>query len=183
MTAQLLTVDEFRQHVETALADEAIQRLLDSAEDDINRNCGTLNVGDYETLDEITEWHTLSQYETVIYPRQRYASITSVSEYFVNSDSSDEVISLTEDDEFWADGFSAIRRKVGYFNKRVKIVYAPYSTINRRRAVIIQLCKLEINADPGTSFEGAGTWQHTTQDYEAQRQHLLWSLCPPPVFA
>src|SRR4051812_3591782 len=38
----LLTVDQFREHVETSLVDDAIQRLLDDAEAEIIRYAGAL---------------------------------------------------------------------------------------------------------------------------------------------
>jgi hypothetical protein len=38
----LLTVDQFREHVETSLVDDAIQRLLDDAEAEIIRYAGDL---------------------------------------------------------------------------------------------------------------------------------------------
>lgn len=184
MTALLLTTDEFREHVETALPDEAVQRLLDSVEDDINQFCGRMVIGEYEEPEEVEEWFAKSsQYKTVLRTKQPYLSVTSVTDYLSAAGAEDTTTDLVVDEDYWLDG-NAIRRKDGYhFGDRTLVVYVPANTVNRRRATMIQLAKLEINADPGTGFEGAGSWQHTSQDYEQQRQHLLWQLCPPPVLA
>lgn len=183
MTATLLTPTEFRQHVETALEDDAIQRLLDSAEDDINDHCGRLVV-EYDEPNEVTQWFTNSEAEVVLRTKQALLSVTSVTEVTEDEAGADIEEDLEADVDFWVDDAGAIRRKSGFtFGPRVRVVYVPVNTTNRRRATLINLVKLEINADPGTGFEGASTWQHTTQDYETQRQHLLWALCPPPVLA
>lgn len=183
MTAVLMTTDEMREHIETALEDTALQRLMDSAEDDINQHCGLLTIGDYDEPDTVTEWFSRSVRESVLYTKQPLLSVESVTEMTTGHDLADVETELVLDEEYWTDGYS-IRRKDGYtFGHRVRVVYVPKNTVNRRRATLIQLVKLEINVDPGTGFEGAGSWQHTSQDYEQQRQHLLWSLCPPPVLA
>lgn len=183
MTAQLLTPAQFRAHVETALEDEALQRLLDAAEADIDSNCGPLDMDDYDTPGEVTQWFTSSRGMQTLRTKQKAAAVVSVTEYDPASGDTDVTRLLVEDEDYWLDG-GIIRGRNGYiFGGRIEVVYVPEDTRSRRTAVLIQLVKLEINVDPGTGFEGAGSWQHTSQDYEQNRQHLLWSLCPPPVLA
>ena len=183
MTAELLTVEQFREHVKTAAGDDAVQRYLDACEDAINRHCGTLSLDEYAVPEEVTEWYTPRPFMTMLPLRQQPDTITSVTLVTTLTDLSDEETELVEDDEYWVEG-SNLRRKDGYFwGSRVRVVYTPADTAARRRAVLIKMVQLELNADPGSGFEGAGSWQHTSQDYETQHQALLWSLCRPKWFA
>lgn len=182
--SDLITPLQVRQHIETALEDEAIQRLIDRCSADIDHNCGALVIDDdYETPVEVTQYFTRSGGQSSLRPQHPVDSVVSLEELTTASDLSDDSTELVEGEEFWLDG-NVIRRKDGVgFGSRVRLVYVPQDVRALRRGVIIQMIKLEINVDPGTGFEGAGSWQHTSQDYEQQRQHLLWSLCPPPTFA
>lgn len=181
MTATLMTVDEMREHVETALSDDALQRLMDAAEDDINDHAGRLTMEDYDTAEEVTEWVRGGSRQSSIRVKMPIESITSVtSVYSGNPDDTED--DLVEDEDYWFDGASIIRK--GYFwGDRVRVVYVPKNTLSQRRACMILLVRLAINSEPGVGFEGAATWQSTSQDYEQSKQRILWSLYRPPAFA
>lgn len=183
MTAELLTVDQFREHEETALGDDALQRLLDSNEQAINEHCGELVLGSGDVWQEITEDH----YDVVGGSGARLLrlehtpeSITSVSS--INSYGNATAL-LEGDDEDWVQDGQILRRVNYWWGNHTRVVYLPKSRVVQRRALLIQLVKLDINVQPGQGFAGAATWQETFKDYEMEKQHLLWSLCPPPVFS
>lgn len=181
----LITAAQFREHVETALGDEALERLIDSASADIAQWCGVLPIDDtYDTPNEVVQEFANSFGEPSLRPKMLIGQVVELAAISTGSDLVDTETVLLEDEEFWVDGNRTIRRKDGLlFGSRVRLTYIPLDVRARRQAACIQLVKLEINVDPGTGFEGAGSWQHTSQDYEQQRQHILWSLCPPPTLA
>ncbi len=177
-TAQLLSIQELREHFETALEDSALQRILDASEKAIDKACTAQPLTD-DVPDTLTEVYVMDPQRTRLTLNfAPVGALTSVTELWFDAD--DEL--LVVDDDYYVDDNVVIRRGA-YWGLRVQVVYEPESEVDLRRAILIQLCQLEINIQPGQSFTGAATWQETYQDYEEQKQRLLWSLCPPPVFA
>lgn len=181
MTATLMTVDEMREHVETALSDDALQRLMDAAEDDINDHAGLLTMEDYDTAAERTEWVTNQFRNRMIRVKMPVESIVSITSVY-SGNPTDTEDPLVDDEDYWFDGVN-IHRKGYFWGDRVEVVYIPKNTLSQRRACLILLVRLAINSEPGIGFEGAATWQSTSQDYEQSKQRILWSLYRPPAFA
>jgi len=180
--SELLTVTELRQHVEnTALGDEALQRILDKCEADIEEWCGVLALGSGDVWDEVVEhdygtWAGNSILRLDNYPD----TITEVHD--IDTLGTETLLLEGVDEDYVLDG-RLLRRFGAYWGHHTRITYIPRTTVTQRRGVLILLCQLEINVQPGQGFTGAATWQETYKDYETEKQRLLWTLCSPPVFA
>ena len=182
MVAELLTVDELREHVEnTALGDDALQRLLDAAEADINSWCGPLVLGSGDAWEEIEEHFYGREAGQSILRLKHYPD--SVSEVAIYDYLEDETLLVEGREEDYVVDGQLLRRYGYYWGYHTKVTYVPRSSASQRRAALILLVQLAINVQPGQGFTGAATWQETYKDYETEKQHILWSLCPPPVFA
>jgi hypothetical protein len=178
--SELLTVEELREHVQTALDDEALQRIIDGNDAAITNACGTLVLGDYETPDVVIETNTLAVKTNTLWLKRKPASIESVTEIDTGSDGSDT--DLVVEDDYWLDG-KIVYRRGGWWGRRVQIEYIPMNDVQERRLLLVQLCQLTINVEPGMSFAGAATWQETYKNFETEKQSLIWAYCPPHPFA
>lgn len=170
----ILTVDELREHVETALGDDALERILNAAEGDMNQHGGILTTT-LDVPDAVTEY---------FYPTARTL-------WFTAANYIDEIVEVTENDVILdplmyevRNGREIYRLDNLYWGSPVIVEYVPTTEeLNRRKMLLVNLAKLYINADPGTSFQGAATWQTTVTDFEEQKQRLLWAWKRPPVLA
>jgi hypothetical protein len=178
---ELLTVDQFREHTETALGNDAIQRLIDDAIAAINDHCGTVVFDDYMVGEElIFNDYGVWAGKRILHLDYVPSSITSV----MDVDTLGTETELVEgDDEDWVQDGKILRRRSGVWGRHTRVTYMPNTAYSQRQALAIKLVDLSINIQPGQGFAGAATWQETFKDYEQEKQRLLWSLCAPPVFA
>jgi len=184
--SDLLTVAQLREHIPegSAFEDDALQRIIDANDAAVTMACGVYTRGyDYIQPDEITEWNPYSKGLSSLRLAQYPGSITEVALVRTTSDLSDADTYLLEDEEFWVKGRYLYRKDGYYWSDRVRIVYIPQDSAAARTELLIQLCKLSINSQPGMTFEGAATWQETYRNYEAEKQSLIWAYCPPQPFA
>lgn len=149
----ILTVNELREHVTTDLGDDALQRLLDAAEEAIVARAGApgvrteLAAGGYRFL-------TLGR---------PAASITSVVETVGESDTT-----LATDDYQIGWGEMVLERLRTGTNPRSRwgdqtsVVYTPVDDDATREKVQIDLCKLAIASNPGLAAQAIGDWR---EDY------------------
>jgi len=183
VTAKLLTVDDLRARMLTtsAMSDEALQGILDGAEADIDQWCGRLTLGSGD------QWTTVEQHDygrvfgQSVFRLDQYPEV--VLEVAVYDDLENETI-LEEgrDLDYVVDG-QLIRRYGALWGHHSRVTYVPLNDLSQRRNALVLLCQLELNVQPGQGFTGAATWQETYKDYETEKQHILWSLCPPFPFA
>lgn len=179
--SELLTVDQLREHVEnTALGDDALQRILDKAEADVEEWCGMLVLGSGDLWEEVVEDHYFPANERLLHLKNYPEVVNEVSVF----DSLEDETILVEgrDEDYVVDG-QMLRRFGAYWGYHTRVTYVPRTTVTQRRGAVILLVQLEINVQPGQGFTGAATWQETYKDYETEKQHILWALCAPPVFA
>jgi hypothetical protein len=178
---ELLTVGQFREHTETALGDDALQRLIDAAIGDINDHCGTMLYDDYMVAETIT------QNDYGVWAGQRILHLDHIPSSVITVMDVDTLGSETElvegDGADWVADGHILRRSGGVWGLHTRVVYTPQNAYSQRQALCVKLVDLSINIQPGQGFAGAATWQETFKDYEQEKQHLLWSLCAPPVFA
>lgn len=144
----LLTVSEFRQHVKTTLSDEAVQRLLDANEAEINDRFGTSTTAAVE----------------VFYPGSvnllglgRPASaITTVVEERNDADST----LATDNYRLTPGGWTLERRTTAAspyttWGDRVVVTYSIADEVAKRRRVLMKLTQFDIENRPGVSSESA----------------------------
>jgi len=156
----LLTVSELREHVQTSLVDDALERLLDDAEASIVKHAGDLA--------DVTEFVDGGGPTLVL--RRRADSITSVVESFGVGD-----VTLATND--WrARGAYVLERLRTGTNPRsswrgpVQVVYEPEDDTATRKIVQLDLIKLEIANNPGLAAETVGSW---TQQYLTNSSRTL----------
>lgn len=183
MTWDGLTVEEFREHVSTDLADSAVQRLLDGTRASILWTYGGVEPG--------IETHDGGQ--SYIFLRYAAASILSVSE--VDPYTGDEVV-LDASDYWLRDDRVSILRLAGGANSAEvwsSPVLVTYETPDLDAALDlaqIALAELEINHLPGLTSETIGAWNEQANSgipYDQERAAILAALPgagpPPPGFA
>lgn len=172
----ILTVDELREHVETSLGDDAMQRLADAAEAAIVSRIGATG--------ERTEL-LHGGYRTISLGRP-VASIDGVTET-VNTTTT----TLDPSDyRLRPDGYTLERLSTGV-NRRwqwwglVEVTYTPTDDAALRAEVQIDLVKLALTYNPGLTSETIGTWteqyaSNSVWNNSQEREAILARLDPSP---
>lgn len=176
MTA-LVTASDVREHVETDLSDTALDRLIADADAEIVRSFGA-HTG------TVTERFTPGPSDERIWTARPIASITSITETYVNASGESPVTLAVTDYE--VEGDREIRRTAGGTNSSsewrgiVTVVYTPSATTEtaRRKRVTIDLVRLACRYE-GASASKAGDFSVNHVDYERERSRLLRRLSKP----
>lgn len=181
----LLSVTEFRTHVTSSLGTEALQLLLDAAEQAIIARYG--EVDDSYGLEEIVDGGN-----SYIFLRRRAASIDSITEL----DGTTETELDADDFRLRGDGLSVLRLGTGtnprtWWGAPITVAYAPLDDVADRKRVQIALVQLDLNFVPGnSSSEQVGSWLESRNasgsfDYGEEREKILNSLLgvASPLFA
>ncbi len=155
----MLTVAELRKHVETALEDVALQRLLDAALEEIRSYTHS------EIITPIGDWLPLSH---------EAASITTITE---NGEA------LNADDfRLSGNGSVVVRRNDGTIPRRrwygpIEVDYTARTNEATREVVQIALVEFDINFNPGILQQTAGNWNEmSVTDVRKARAHILSRL-------
>ena len=161
----LLTVEEIRLFHSTALEDDAIQLLLDSAEAAITARFGP--VADPSPDETVVEHHDGYGYEILTLRRQA-ASIAAVSELVDTT-----TFNLEADNYRLRDDgrtlqrlpygttppiLAASRSGVAGWSGFVTIEFAPANDLAERKRVQSALVALDLNYAPGLTAEAVGEW-------------------------
>jgi hypothetical protein len=162
----LLTTDELRQHVETDLSDEALQRIIDAQEERIDDRCGASG----------TQTQAFSpNYSNVLFPYRKVASITSIVETV-----GDTSTTLAADDYRVVNGKRIDRLGTGtnprtYWAPDVLVSYVPEGKTDQRITVLINLCKLDIEYS-GLKSESIGDHSESHEGYLDEREEIIADL-------
>jgi len=166
-----LTVTDLREHVETPLGDDALERLLDAA---------------YESIEEVAG--PAASVREVLTP--------GPGDLLMLSRSAESVTTLIEiDTELETDDFELIGRQMvrrlntgtnpaSCWRGRVDVTYAPGSDDASRDRVAIELVKLDLDNAPGIASETLGDHSKTYaqgKSYAETRADLLASLAGPGI--
>lgn len=173
-----LTIAEFEEHVTTSLGDDAIQRLLDDAEEAIIAYAGPTVDADYVT--DMAE--RFVPHGDAIRLSRRASAIVEVLEHAQR----ETPTTLAADDyELSQSGFMLHRLRGGTngswrWHSDVEVRYTPYSDVATRVITQLQLCRLEIAFNPGLASQTIGSWAEafTTNGipYPEQRDAILARL-------
>lgn len=185
MTDFPVTVETFREHVTSELGDDALQLLLDAAEQAIRARYGEAG----------TETHDGGQ--SYIFLRRRAAEVTSVTE----TDYTGAEVELDETDwRLRGDGVSLLRLSTGLnppvgwswrtptWGTTVTVEYDPDDMDAELARIQIALVELDLNHMPGLTSETIGAWSESANSgtpYAAERETILASFAysVPPGFA
>lgn len=173
----ILTVGEFREHVESTLGNDAIQRLLDAAEAAIVAFAGAPGSA-IEVID--------GGYRRIVLSRPASA-ITTVVERYGSTDTT-----LAADDYRLRGGGYVLERILYGTNPRstwrqlVTVTYTPVDDADLRVAVQLALVRLLINQNPGVTQEQIGAWleqrtQSSVWNFGTEWDTILGQLAPEPM--
>ena len=158
----LLTATQIRDHIETSLIDEAIERYRDAAEEEIIAALGPAA--------SHVEVHASKG--SIVPLARRATSITSVVER--NGDTSETVDS--DEYELAPDGYSIRRKEGGSWGEEVTATVVPYTESASRIQAMLELVKLAIAFD-GLASSGLGdVRQQGYSDYHAERVKVINTL-------
>lgn len=167
MAASLITPAILREHVETDLSDDALQRIIDAEEAEIIRRFG-------ENATQVEEFAVGGL--PLLFLSRPVASITSVVERV-----SDDDTTLTTND-YHHDGRNVLRRiytdadnPANTWGGRVTVTYVPRDMNAQRIKVLIDVCRLNLQYT-GLEREAAGDYAATNLDFTMEREKLFAQL-------
>lgn len=165
----LLTTADIRPHVETALDDTALQRIVDRIDADVVARVGP-HAG---PLTEVVAGRTQS-----IYVRRPIASVTTVREGNV-IDAGATTLTVDTHYRLWAAEGRLERLPAGAgFGQLVEVVYTPVDDTEQRKRVLLELVRLDL-AQSGRLREAVGRdYDYAALDYGGHREALLRELYP-----
>lgn len=172
-----LSVPELREHITTALGDDALERLGNAAWAAITETAG--EEGD------VTEIHDGGT--TYLFLSRPAGTFTSIKETVGST-----VTTLaTSDYRLGIDGLSIRRLATGtnpqnVWQGTVEVIYTPTDDDAVRQVVQIALVQLFLNHHPGVQAETIGDWQEQFQsnsawNYALERDNLLATLRAPAL--
>ena len=162
----LLTTAQLRDSFETDLVDDAIQRLLDDAESEIDELHGGLT----------SQSETEQGLSRSVFASREINTITSVTEWINNAST---VLTVSDYRQI---GTRELRRLADGTNGRTRwgdevvMVYVPTSDANQRTRVQLDLAKLAIQYQGTTRSKAGADLQFDFPDYEKERQAILSRL-------
>jgi hypothetical protein len=177
----LLTVAELREHVESALPDPALERLLASAEEVTASWAGPLTFDEDGQVVDVTEVVNAPGRKLIALP-QTPTAITSVTDLrgAVETILDPSAYRLEERKVGVRSCGAWLRRVDGKtWSDRTTVAFTPLDDSATRRTVLIQLVALELNFQPGMASQGAGPWSESYSRYLRQREELLRAIRPP----
>jgi len=167
----LLTVSQVREHVESCLDGDALQRIIDNADAEIIRRLGPLS----------TQTEVLPGVGIFLHLQRRATAITSADERVQPEigDATDFDLSAN-DYSLLSDGYRVERLVTGdnaasAWRGKVTIVYTPVDEQAQREMLLVNLVKLEERYS-GVSSEGVGDVRETQNDYTKERNALFSGL-------
>ena len=175
----LLVADEIREHVETDLGDDALNRIIDAQEAEIIDRLGPLLSQTYTFNAELYNQpvdgvENISSGDRLMFLPRRATSITSIVERYGETD-----YALASDDYHLANnGVTVERLSLGtngssQWRGQVTVVFVPADETARRTQLLIDLVKLAVEFE-GVKSQKAGSVQKAYHDdYQAQRMALF----------
>ena len=171
----LLTVAQLREHVETSLPDTALERILASCEQAIATWAGPLELDEEGVVADVTE-RVWAPGRVLLHLHQLPTAIVLVTDVHDGVETLLDPSAYRHEDRY-------LRRLGGTWGEWTTVIYTPTDDSAVRRTVLVQLCQLELNVQPGMAAQGAGPWSETYGAYLRQRNELLRAIRPadPPV--
>ena len=160
MASTLITVGQLREHVETDLSDEALTRLLESADAEIIRAYGP-----HDGERTITLYLVLHQSPYLLTIPSPAANVSLITE------GADDTVVEEEDYIVEYNGRVLLKSKFRWLPP-VDVTYTPVADNPRRIVVLIDLVKLELEYR-GLNTERVGSYSVTYMDHDKERQRIL----------
>lgn len=166
----LVTKAEVREHIETDLGDDALDRLIDDADAEIIRMHG----------EHTTQTEQLLGGNVFLILSRPASSITTVTEILKGTLPDSETTLSADDYDLWPDGRRLERLGDGTNQREtwgdvIEITYTPTDETAQRTRAEIDLVKLAIEYK-GLNSEGIGDHKVSFVDYEDERSKILQRL-------
>ena len=168
--ANLLTVDEVLEHVDTELGSDAVQRLIDGADAEIIRRLGPLT-GAIEVLDGG---------DRILYLGRKASAVTAAVERFsVEGLGTADYVLVTGDWSLLADGFRVERLDTGTnpssaWRGQVTITYTPAAAGEaERKMLLVNLVKLDLKYTGHLAVSAGDTRIQSLGTYADERAALF----------
>ena len=166
----ILTVTQLREHISSGLTDDALQRLLEAAENDITAKFGAAG--------SVTEYPVYG-FDLLVLSR-RVGTVSSVKEYFDS-----DPLTLSTDD-YRVDGFMLKRLDTGtnprtYWAGEVQVIHTPADTEVDRVRLQLALVKLDLAYSGYTAEATQDESRSPMPDYQLARRRLLGSYTSETV--
>ena len=178
--AALIRADQLKEHVETDLSDDALDRLIDDADAEIVKRHGP-HVTQEDTFENVAA-------ATAIYLSRPASSITTVTEEIRNGDGAYTSTVLSADDYKLRRNNLQVERLSDGTNSRttwgdvVTFEYVPAADNARRIRVTIDLVRLAITYN-ALETEDTGDYRTASLKHEDERDALLRGLATGLSFA
>jgi len=163
----LITTDELREHVETDLAEEALQRVIDANEKEIVRKFGAHTT----QVDYVEPGRS-----DCLFLSRAPSEITEVVERWGDTDTT-----LSADDYELVANWRRLNRlstgtnPTSYWGELVKVTYTPADRNDERKLVLVDLCKLELEYT-GNVADVVGDVKTTKKELRKARTEVLSRL-------
>ena len=160
------SLNEINEHVEHDLTDEAIQRLIDDAEDDILSRFGP----------HATQVEDVVGGGIYVFPRRRISTVTSI----VETSNEEDTTLATNDYKIMNNGWQLKRLTNGSNGRNtwapeVRLTYTPVAEADQRKRVIIDLVRLAVQHN-ALSREVSGDHESQSVEYQKERERILAGL-------
>jgi hypothetical protein len=172
----LLTVAELREHVESALPDTALERLLAGCELAIAQWAGPLSFDEDGNVAEVVDV-ARAPGRVLLRLRQAPAAVSSVVDIQAGVETALDPPGYRLEERYLR------RLGTALWGEWTRVTHVPVDDSAIRRTVLVQLVQLELNVQPGMASQGAGPWSESYGKYLRQRNELLRVIRPadPPV--
>ena len=168
----LMAISQVREHVETGLVDDALERFMDSVEEDIDQEFGAV-ASQVDDLEGKTK---------LLFTTRPISSITSIVETVGTTDTTLATNDYKKRHNSQIDRLNTGTNSRTKWGDRVLVTYVPVDDTKRRQMVYIRLIELAVkyNALKG---ENAGDYSSQSAEYEKERLGILRGLRRGGYFA
>jgi hypothetical protein len=168
----LLTATQVRDHIETDLIDEALERLINDADAEIIRRLGAA----------ATHTDTLLGGDKNVWLTRKATSVTSIVERVrTTAEGVTETTLVSDDYHFLDDGYRIERLPDGTnaqseWQGEVIVTYVPETETYQRTRLLIDLVRLSVSYHGGAKCKAGDVSIEGPADYQRERDRLFSGL-------
>ena len=165
MASSLISLEAVRKQVETGQDDDSLQSLIDSVDEDIIRGFGAHD-------GERTEVIRFDMLTFLLFLPRPADTIASITQRFLSESTNRTVDS---DDYLIENEGRSIRHLKDYWQQVVNVTYTPVDETDRRRQVLVDVVKAEVNY-PGVDSYQVGDYRQSGPNLARERRRIMARL-------
>jgi hypothetical protein len=167
--ATLVNPSELKTFVNTPLSDDAVQRVLDAVEYELNRRIGEPQNNDGDL--ELTE--TLEGGRPFLFLKHPISEVVEITE---TSWGGTETILDADDYRVWGEQGKLERQLARSWATLVTVTYVPTDDRPVRRQAIIDLARIALDRQAMKAESIGGEYSYTAPDWEAEKEVIYRRL-------